>query len=110
MIDGFDRDSRLRAISMNAVREARIAYGRADDPFTDDDALRAHSIYSLLHVQERIEPAYEHFPVVAKEQAPINPKIAQVANLLDQIDELPKAVDLDQNPPVALNLPKKAVG
>jgi hypothetical protein len=100
--EGFDRDSRLRAIAMNAIREARIAFGRGDDPFSDDDSLRMNSIYSLLHVQEKIDPAYEHFPLTNKDQSASSPALLKIADILEH---LPSDKAVDQ--PEALPLPIK---
>ena len=54
------------AIAINAVREAKIASGRADDPFSDDDSARVTSIYQLLHVHENMSLESEHFPLAGK--------------------------------------------
>jgi len=97
MIDGFDRDSRLRAIAMNAIREARVASGRADSPYTDDDALRAESVFSLLHVQTEVNQEYEHYPLVPATQAPVDNKVSKIAHILGKIDDLPQARNLDED-------------
>ena len=80
----YNAESRLRAIAMNAVREAVLVYGRCDQPFTDDDAARMDNIYQLLHLQERGE--YEHDALVAPRQAEVSATVAKVADLLG--DEL----------------------
>ena len=46
--NSYNRDSRLRAIAMNAVREAVIAFGRIDQPYTDSDAATLDNIYVQL--------------------------------------------------------------
>lgn len=80
------REARLRAIAMNAIREARLTYERVDDPFSDDDALRTESIFHLLHVQEKVDAQYEHFPLTNKDQTASSKKVMQIANLLEQLD------------------------
>ena len=71
----YDNESRLRAIAMNAVREAMLVQNRWDKPFTDDDAARTQNIFELLHLQEVAFEA-EHAPLVLSEQAPVNPALA----------------------------------
>lgn len=80
-------ENRLRAISINAVREARIAFGREDRPFLDDDASRTEMIFQLLHLVtlDQINETNEHYPVVAKIQAPKNAKLEKVEKILSEI-------------------------
>lgn len=80
-------ENRLRAISINAVREARIAFGREDKPFLDDDAARTEMIFQLLHVVtlDQINETAEHYPVVSKIQAPKNAKLEKVEKILSEI-------------------------
>lgn len=80
-------ENRLRAISINAVREARIVFSREDKPFLDDDARRAEMIFNLLHLAtiDQINEVNEHYPVVAKNQAPKNLKLEKVEQILSEI-------------------------
>ena len=94
---------------MNAIREARLTYGRVDDPFSDDDATRTEEIYQLLHVQEKVDATYEHFPLVNKEKPHIDASVLSVANLLEQLP--PNEASADQQPQagaVEVSLPKAA--
>lgn len=107
-IVNFDqREGRLRAIAINAVREARLAYGRDHLPWTDDDARRSEMHFKLLHLiaTEEIDRASEHAPVVAPEQAPHNPKLVNVDKLLDDINKL----DESEPATVGLKLPTAKV-
>ena len=87
----FDqREGRLRAIAINAVREARLVCGRDHLPWTDDDAKRAEMLFKLLHLaaMDEIDRTAEHDPVVAPQQAPHNDKLVNVDRLLDDINKL----------------------
>lgn len=63
-------ERRARSVSINAVRELRVAYGRDAGPWTDDDVRRSHAIFELLHLDrlEDINPAVESFPIVSPVQ------------------------------------------
>lgn len=99
------REGRLRAIAINAVKEARLAYGRDDKPWTDNDAQRTEMFFKLLHLvpMEDIEQRAEHQPVVAPQQAPFNPKLVNVDKLLEDINDLDEK---DSEPAIAVKLPK----
>ena len=88
MTEDTQREARLRAIALNAVREARVAYGRDAGPWIDDDRKRMEMIFKLLHLAQlaEVEPEMEHFPVVAPVQAPPDPKLDAVGKLLDGED------------------------
>ena len=47
------RENRLRSIAFNATQQARIPFGRGDDPFTDSDAQTSQDIYMILLRLER---------------------------------------------------------
>jgi len=81
MTQNYNAEARLRAIAMNAVREAMLVYGRWDRPLTDDDAARAQDIFLLLHLQDQGSD-YEHAPLVAEKQSPVSPAVLAVADLL----------------------------
>ena len=49
----IQRENRLRSIACNATQQARIPFGRGDDPFTDGDAQAQHDIYMILLRLER---------------------------------------------------------
>lgn len=86
-MENFDREARLWSIAINAVREAKIATGRADDPYSDDDSARVTSIFELLHVQDTMIPEREHFPLAKKDK--VSEKVARVASTLKDLpDEL----------------------
>ena len=101
------REGRLRAIAINAVKEARLAYGRDHLPWTDNDAQRTEMFFKLLHLvpMEDIESRAEHQPVVAPQQAPFNPKLVDMDKLLDTINELEDDEKKD-DPAIAIKLPK----
>ena len=77
-------EARLRSLATNVMQEARVAYGRADKPFTDDDAQRLDEIFQLLHLAsaEEIVAEYEHYPLVSSQQAKPNPALDKIADLL----------------------------
>ena len=94
LTQGLDKKrltARLRSLASNVIRESKIAHGRADDPFTDDDAQRLDMIFELLHLapQEEIVKEYEHFPLVSDKQVKADPRLDKIADLLaaDLIDE-----------------------
>lgn len=96
----YSRDNRLRAIAINAVREARIAYERDASQWIDDDAHRANLIMELLQLAEvqNVDTAVEALPLVSTNQAKPNPALDAIADalgLLDKAEEptlkLPKA-------------------
>ena len=47
------RENRLRSIAFNATQQARIPFGRGDNPFTDADAQTSQDIYMILLRLER---------------------------------------------------------
>jgi hypothetical protein len=83
------REDRLRAIAINAVREARIAYQRDTTPWIDDDSKRLNMIFRILHLaeMETVDAQAEHFPVVAPVQAAPNPALAAVAQALASLPD-----------------------
>jgi hypothetical protein len=62
-------ENRLRAIAMNAVREARVAMERDTGPWLDDDSRRQNMIFELLHLSMSVVPEHEALPVAPVEQA-----------------------------------------
>jgi hypothetical protein len=94
-MSNFDKESRLWAIAINAIREARIAVWRQDDPFSDDDSNRVVSIYQLLHVHENssVETGHqEHHPLVGKVE--ISDQAARVADALRTLPEELRPVEV----------------
>jgi hypothetical protein len=81
------RDNRLRSISQNAVQQARIPFGRGDDPFTDGDAQAQHDIYLILTRLERkseIDKECQHqllTPVAKPDTDVVLAKVAEVIDL-----------------------------
>lgn len=91
LTQGMDKKrltARLRSLASNVLRESKVAHGRADEPFTDDDAQRMDMIFELLHLapQEEIVKEYEHFPLVSEKQTKADPRLDRIADLL--ADEL----------------------
>ena len=83
------REDRLRAIALNSIREARVAYQRDNGPWLDDDSKRMNLIFELLHVveMEQVDAQNEHFPVVAENQPEPNPSLNAVAKALASLPE-----------------------
>ena len=104
MTNNYDTDSRLRAIAMNAVREAMLVYQRWDRPFTDDDSARMDNIFKLLHLDGRLNE-FEHAPLVVEGQSPVGPTVLSIADLLDK--EPLQSNSFDEVAPVKVTLPKK---
>lgn len=102
---GFNIESRLRSLATNVVQEAKVANGRGADPFTDDDALRIDTIFQLLHVHKKIEPEYEHFPLVSENQPKSSATLLKISDLLEHLPDN-ETVDLPETPAVAVTLPK----
>lgn len=100
-------ESRLRAVAINAVREAMIVYSRADKQFTDDDAARIDDIFQLLHLLEASQ--YEHSALGAKHQPEVTPMARKVADLLADLSSPNEpANSVLETAQVAVNLPKTA--
>jgi hypothetical protein len=80
-------DRRARAVSINAVRELRVAYGRDAGPWTDDDSRRVQAIYDLLHLAkiEDINASVESFPLVSPQQAPENEMLDNIERHLSML-------------------------
>ena len=108
----YNADARLRAIAMNAVREAMLVYQRWDRPFTDDDAARMHDIYMLLHLQDN-QAFNEHAPLVEAQQLPVSEAVLKVASLLGnelvgRDTNAARNLDEADAAPVPVTLPKAA--
>lgn len=107
---GYNKDDRIRSISLNAIQEARIAIGRGALPFLDDDARKQEIVFRIL---KSLSPApevmpvtdtTEHFPLVSKDQAPHNPTLDRMSELLDNLsNEIQEEVDKS---PIKASLPK----
>jgi len=101
----YDADSRLRAIAMNAIREAQLVYQRLDQPTTDDDAARMHDIFMLLHLNTP-QTGYEHAPLSVTNTAP-SKAVLKIADLLENIDLLEGPADsAPEAAPVKASVPK----
>jgi hypothetical protein len=109
MTNNYDAESRLRAIAMNAIREAMLVYQRWDKPFTDEDAARMHDIFLLLHLNDR-NVEFEHAPLVTEKQPPIPTEILSIADLLEKREnEIAKSADsFPEAAAVKAHLPKAA--
>jgi hypothetical protein len=84
----FDRNSRLRAIAMNTIREGVIAFGRVDRPFTDSDAATMDNVYNLLAglgEEQAVGREYEHQNLSVEGTSPAASQ-AQIANILAGFD------------------------
>lgn len=83
----YNRDSRLRAIAMNAVREAVIAFGRIDLPYSDNDAAIAENIFAQLRgigEESNVLRQNEHQTLANAKDAP-KAASAQIASVLDNV-------------------------
>jgi hypothetical protein len=85
----YDREARLRSIAMNTVREAMIAYGRFDKPFTDNDAAIAENIFKIIHLREEqnVDRSVEHHDLSDHSQKPPSPALAAISSMLDKIHD-----------------------
>jgi len=85
----YDREARLRSIAMNAVREAMIAYGRFDKPFTDNDAAIQENIFKILHLreEENLDRSVEHHELSDHAQKPPSAALAAISNMLDRVND-----------------------
>jgi|694.fasta_scaffold83389_9 hypothetical protein len=89
--NGYDRGARLRAVATNSVREAVIAAGRIDQPYTDNDAAILENIYNLLlRIVDNVDKASEHQNLSVANTAPAVTQ-SEVALLLDSIDDTVRA-------------------
>ena len=79
------RENRLRSIAFNATQQARIPFGRGDDPFTDADAQTSQDIYMILLRLERkaevhVEQQHQLLTPVAKPDS--DAVLARVADVI----------------------------
>jgi hypothetical protein len=79
-------ENRLRAIAMNAVREARVAMERDTGPWLDDDSRRQNMIFELLHLSTLVVPEHEALPVAPVEQAVRNEALDSIEKALLNLD------------------------
>jgi hypothetical protein len=105
--NGYDRSARLRAVAANAVREAVIAAGRIDQPYTDGDAAIQENIYGLLvKIVDHVDRANEHQTLSVANTAPA-PSQAKIADLLRDVDLLEGAAGgVSEAAPLKVSLPK----
>lgn len=88
-VNTYNRESRLRAVAANAVREAVIAAGRIDQPYTDNDAAVQENIYNMLlqvRDMDRGERQNEHQALSITNTAPASTQ-AKIAAVLGEIDD-----------------------
>lgn len=106
MVLDYNSESRLRAIALNAVREAALVYGRFDKQFTDDDAARIENIYHILHLSD-IGTSYEHAALIADPKASVTAAALQISDLLANlpVDAAPSNTIVEDSP-VKAALPK----
>lgn len=103
----YSSEARLRAVALNAVREAMIVYGRIDKQFTDDDAARVENIFQILHLSEVSQ--YEHAALGADHQPEVAPTSRKIADLLADISSPNEPSNsVLETAQVAVNLPKTA--
>lgn len=78
------KENRLRSIAFNATQQARIPFGRGDDPFTDADAQTSQDIFMILLRLERkaevnVEQQHQLLtPVAAPDSDAVLAKVAEV--------------------------------
>ena len=91
MTDNDWREARLRAIAINSIREARVAYNRDAEAWIDDDSKRLDMIFRILHLAELpdVDPSAEHLGLAPKVQAKENPAFNAVAKALENLSEEP---------------------
>jgi hypothetical protein len=109
----YEAESRLRAIALNAVREAMLVYSRWDKPFTDDDAARVDNIFQILHLADR-QTEYEHASLADEKPAAVVKETRKIADILGDLPSVitsaPVAASvLTEDTPVKVSLPKAAL-
>lgn len=78
-----DLESRCRSIARNAVQASRIAHGRGDALYTDDEAKRERMIEKILHLDlDRYE--YDEGNKLVSDVQPNDPLINTVADILER--------------------------
>jgi hypothetical protein len=89
IISGYDLESRLRSIAMNAVRESLIAHGRYDAPVTDSDAAVMDNIFKLLHIktEKEIDRSIEHHAISDQTQKQVPAALTAISSMLDKIHD-----------------------
>ena len=93
----YNRESRLRAIAFNAVREAVIAFGRIDMPYSDNDSATVENIFQQLRAigeEANVVRGQEHQPLTIAAATP-SAASAKIASVLDAIDHEVRTSDLD---------------
>lgn len=78
-----DLESRCRSIARNAVQASRIAHGRGDALYTDDEAKRERMIEKILHLDLDRYNDDEENKLVSDVQ-PNDPLINTVADILER--------------------------
>lgn len=102
--NSFNREARFRSIAMNAVREAVMAYGRHEYPFTDNDAAIMENVYlQLRNIGEEVSVnrQQEHQPLSFAKDSPA-PAQAQISAVLDNI---PNEIRAEVEPVIKVKLP-----
>ena len=102
--NGYNRNSRLRAVAANAIREAVIAAGRIDRPYTDNDAAILENVYVLLtKITDSVEVLNEHQELSVPNTKPDAAQEAVYKALGDLADQITTEAD----PLVKASLPAK---
>lgn len=86
----YHRASRLRAVAMNAVREAVVVFGRVDRPYTDADAATIENIYVQLFSigeENNVFREQEHQALSVEGHAPTATQF-QIAQALDGYNDI----------------------
>lgn len=104
ILSGDELSQRLETIAINAIIAAQMAKGRAHLPWIDDDTHRKNLVagYLNLAMVEQIPQDAYHYQVVAQQQAPTNPKIADIERTLAD------ALNANDEPVIKPNIKKVA--
>jgi hypothetical protein len=94
-------ENRLRAIAMNAVREARVALERDVGPWLDDDSRRQNMIYELLHLSMSVVPEHEALPVAPVDQAVRNEALDSIEKALLKLPDSEEVTSITPSKPKA---------
>jgi hypothetical protein len=101
-------DHRARSISINAIREMRVAIGRDAGPWTDADGRLQNAIYLVLKRMDKVKVGESDdgsFPLVSPNQSTPSQTIAAVEKALTSVEKLD---DEDGLPAIIAKIPKAA--
>lgn len=103
-------DHRARSISINAVREMRVAHSRDSGQWTDADSRLQNAIYLVLKRMDNIDAlstGAEAYPLVSSKQSIPSAAISAVEKALMQIEDAEDDDEPSNVSPIKANPPSR---